>query len=84
MQTRRVLPQQHDRLCAAALQGGAGMARQNLWDTNIRIIEKAIGGHRLAPTMTGRWNTTDRPGAQPVSQLGEALRMPGLVPLARR
>ena len=84
MQNRRVWHPHHDLRCADALQGGAGMARQPRWDPTIRMSQKALGGHRLGPALPCRWQTTERPCAPPVSPRGEALRMPGSVPLALR
>jgi hypothetical protein len=60
------------------------VARQHLRQTNLRIIPKAICGHRLHPTGTRTRNSTDRLLAQAHSAWRQALGVPSIVPLTRR
>ena len=84
MQKCCVLHQQHDLLGTDALPGGVDMARHNLLDIKVRVIQKTIGSHRLSPAMTRRRHTADWALAQPLSEPRQALRMPDIMPLALR
>jgi hypothetical protein len=67
MQNRRVWHQPHDLLRAEARPGGVGMARPQLLDTTVRVMQQTLGGHRLGPAMARGRNPADRSRAQPAS-----------------
>ena len=82
MPPRGLVHPPHDGLGADALQRGLGRARPHLVAPHSSVLQQARGGPRRGPALPGGRQTAARACAPPADAPSQALRVPGLVPLA--